>query len=393
MGKHRRSAKDAQVVGSQDRTTGGKSSRSPRGELEQIDHQIIELVTRRAELIAREAQKAQETPQAERRDLWRQKAARLAEQQREMGELIARLELNPPLSSEAVADLMRHVVSLCQAAVPEVRIAYLGPQYSYSHLAAIKCFGDAAALMPVVSISAVFESIVRHDAQAGVVPIENSTDGRVVDTLGMFLKHRVRICGELLLPIHHHLLSRTSRSEITEVYSKPQALSQCRDWLAHNLPTVRLVEMSSTAAAAQLAAERSGAAAVASLQAGERYGLEVVATAIEDNPDNVTRFAILGSEPSGPTGNDKTALLFQVDHKPGALADAMNLFKRGGLNLTWIESFPIPGARSEYLFFVELEGHESDEPVERTIAALTKRAQRLEVLGSYPKSPKLEAEI
>lgn len=306
--------------------------------------------------------------------------------------MVARLELQPPQWSEAVGDLMRHVVSLCQAAVPQTRIAYLGPQYSYSHLAAIKYFGDATALMPVVSISAVFESIVRHDAQAGVVPIENSTDGRVVDTLGMFLKHRVRICGELLLPIHHHLLSRTSRSEITEVYSKPQALSQCRDWLAHNLPMARLVEMSSTAAAAQLAAERSGAAAVASLQAGEAYALDVIASSIEDNPDNITRFAILGTEPTPRTGNDKTALLFQVAHQPGALADAMNLFKRGDLNLTWIESFPLPGARSEYLFFVEFEGHESDDAVARTIGALAKKAQRLEVLGSYPKSPKLEPE-
>lgn len=306
--------------------------------------------------------------------------------------MVASLALQPPQWSEGVGDLMRHVVSLCQAAVPEVRIAYLGPQYSYSHLAATKYFGDAASLMPVVSISAVFESIVRHDAQAGVVPIENSTDGRVVDTLGMFLKHRVRICGELLLPIHHYLLSRTSRSEITEVYSKPQALSQCRDWLAHNLPMARLVEMSSTAAAAQLAAERTGAAAVASLQAGEAYALDVIASSIEDNPDNVTRFAVLGTEPTPRTGNDKTALLFQVAHQPGALADAMNLFKRADLNLTWIESFPLPGARSEYLFFVEFEGHESDETVARTIAALTKKAQRLEVLGSYPKSPKREPE-
>lgn len=314
----------------------------------------------------------------------------LVEAQRKMQEFVAAQPDVPGLSKAAIGELMRHVVSLCLTTVRPPRIAYLGPQYSYSHLAAVKSFGEGADLVPVASIAAVFESIVRHDAQAGVVPIENSTDGRVVDTLGMFLKHRVRICGELLLPIHHYLLSRTPRQEIVEVYSKPQALSQCRDWLAHNLPLARLVEMSSTAAAAQLAAERPGAAAVASVEAGRQYGLDVIDAAIEDNPNNVTRFALLGTEPTARSGNDKTALLFQVDHRPGALADAMTLFKRDGLNLTWIESFPIPGANSEYLFFVEFEGHEADQPVAHTIAALTKKAQRLEILGSYPRSAKVD---
>lgn len=349
-------------------------------ELAAIDQQIISLVSQRAAIVRRPAGNA---------GGWAAEATALVDEQRRMRDFVAAQPVAAPLSCEAVADLMRHVVSLCWGTVRETRIAYLGPQYSYSHLAAVKCFGEAAGLAPVASIAAVFEAIVRREARAGVVPIENSTDGRVVDTLGMFLKHRVRICGELLLPIHHYLLSRTPREEIVEVYSKPQALSQCREWLAHNLPLARLVEMSSTAAAAQLAAERPGAAAVASVEAGRRHGLNVIDAAIEDNPNNVTRFAILGTEPTERTGNDKTALLFQVDHRPGALADAMTLFKRGGLNLTWIESFPIPGANSEYLFFVEFEGHESDAPVAKTIASLAKRAQRLEILGSYARSAKI----
>ncbi|WP_235934972.1 prephenate dehydratase [Candidatus Laterigemmans baculatus] len=362
----------------------GKSS-AGGSELEKLDRQLIELLARRVQLVAShrgvELGANAATPAAAEPVT----ARTLAEEQRKMQEFVAGAADVPGLSKAAVGELMRHIASVCLSTTRPPRIAYLGPQYSYSHLAAVKCFGDAAGLIPVASIGAVFESIIRHDAQAGVVPIENSTDGRVVDTLGMFLKHRVRICGELLLPIHHYLLSRTPRQEIVEVYSKPQALSQCRDWLAHNLPLARLVEMSSTAAAAQLAADRPGAAAIASVEAGRQYGLDVIDAAIEDNPNNVTRFALLGTEPTERTGHDKTALLFQVHHRPGALADAMTLFKRDGLNLTWIESFPVPGANSEYLFFIELEGHESDPPVAHAIATLGKKAERLEVLGSYPR--------
>jgi chorismate mutase/prephenate dehydratase len=166
---------------------------------------------------------------------------------------------------------LRHVASACLQSLHQLRAAYLGPMHSYSHLAAIKYFGDAAALTPVASIPAVFEAVSRGDVATGIVPIENSTDGRVVDTLGMFVRREMQICGEVLLPIHHNLLSCTPREEIVEVYSKPQALSQCRGWLASQLPGARLVEIGSTAAAAKLAAEKRGVAAVASIEAGRQY--------------------------------------------------------------------------------------------------------------------------
>ncbi len=343
-----------------------------RKQLEQIDRQLVGLLSQRAALVAEDA--AQGWP-----------SSILAAQQ-QTADLVASVKSQPPATTAALQALMRQVVGFSMLSVTKGQTAYLGPEYSYSHLAAIKCFGDSSSLVPVNSIPAVFTAIVRNDCLAGVVPIENSTDGRVVDTLGMFLKHRVRICGEVLLPIHHNLLSRTARSEITEVYSKPQALSQCRGWLAHNLPTAKLVEMSSTAAAAQLAAERVGAAAVASLEAGSKYALDVVAASIEDNKSNVTRFALLGNQPNAPSGRDKTAILFQVLHEPGALASAMMLFKKAGLNLTWIESFPLPGVPNEYLFFIELEGHETDPPLAEVIAKLQKRSQRCEILGSYPRA-------
>jgi chorismate mutase/prephenate dehydratase len=188
------------------------------------------------------------------------------------------------------------------------------------------------------------------------------------------------------LPIHHYLLSRSPRDQIVEVYSKPQALSQCRTWLANHLPHAKCVEISSTAAAARIAAEKIGAAAVASIEAGREYNLDVVHANIEDNSHNLTRFVILGREQPDRTGDDKTTILFQVNHEPGALADAMMIFKKEQLNLTWIESFPFPEKRNEYLFFVELSGHQSDTPVSQAIAALKKKAQRVEVLGSYPRA-------
>lgn len=286
----------------------------------------------------------------------------------------------------AKADLLRHLSSVCLQSLHQLRSAYLGPMHSYSHLAAIKYFGDATTLTPVASIPAVFDAVANGDALTGIVPIENSTDGRVVDTLGMFVRRDMEICGEVLLPIHHNLLSKTPREEIVEVHSKPQALSQCRGWLSSQLPAARLVEISSTAAAAKLASEKHGVAAVASIEAGRQYNLDVIGANIEDNPNNITRFAVLGKERPARTGDDKTAILFQVNHQPGALADAMSIFKTHHLNMTWIESFPSPETQNEYLFFVELTGHRDDDPVAQAVAELRDQTQRLTILGSYPRA-------
>lgn len=290
------------------------------------------------------------------------------------------------IDSELLEGLLRHAASVCARSVDPLRIACLGPKFSYTHLAGIKYFGDAANFATVGTIAAVFDAVARGDASTGIVPIENSTDGRVVDTLGMFVRQHMQVCGEVLLPIHHNLLSITPREEITEIHSKPQALSQCRGWLAQQMPSVKLVEISSTAAAAELAARQHGVAAVASIEAGRQYGLNVINASIEDNRDNVTRFAVLGRRLPEPTGDDKTSLLFQVQHKPGALADVMAIFKTHGLNLTWIESFPEPGKPNEYRFFVELRGHRDDVPVAAAIDSLRDESSKLEVLGSYPRA-------
>ena len=306
-----------------------------------------------------------------------------------VGEAAGRLEQlysGGPIDAKTITEILRHISSGCLQRVKPVRVAFLGPKHSYSHLATQKYFGDAIDFAPVASIPAVFEAVTRGDATTGLVPIENSTDGRIVDTLGMFVRQKMQICGEVLLPIHHNLLSKTPRDQITEVHSKPQALSQCREWLSKNLPGASIHENSSTTAAAKLASETPGIAAVASLSAGRQYGLDVIDASIEDNSNNVTRFAVLGRDEPEATGDDKTSILFQVNHEPGALADVMNLFKAASLNLTWIESFPAPGTNEEYLFFIELTGHQSNPVVADAIKTLGESTQRLDVLGSYPKA-------
>jgi len=338
-------------------------AKATNAELSRIDQQLLKLLAQRCEII-RASKSISPLPQA--------------------SDAIDSTVTAIP--KDKAAQWLRHASSIAVADLHKNRVAYLGPEFSYSHLATIKAFGDSHPMSGVSTISAVFNSIVRGDAVHGVVPIENSTDGKVVDTFGMFIRVSVQICGEVLLPIHHNLLSRSDRVSITEVYSKPQALSQCRGWLADHLPKASLMEISSTTAAAELAATKPGAAAIASVEAGRQYALNVVDASIEDNPNNLTRFAILGKESAPPTGNDQTAILFQLDHRPGALADAMVKFKDAGLNLTWIESFPVPGTSAEYFFFVATVGHVSDPKVAGVLDELRKITTRLDVLGSYPKA-------
>lgn len=282
---------------------------------------------------------------------------------------------------------LHHAASICaREAGLRQPVAFLGPIYSYSYLAAVKHFGSSAEFVPVSTIAAVFEEVVRGQATFGVVPIENSTDGRVVDTLGMFARAPVQICGEVHLPIHHCLLGRCSRADVRQVQSKPQALSQCRNWLASHLSEAQLVEVASTTAAAIAAAQHAGIAAIASLEAGIHHGLQVIDENIEDNPQNVTRFVIIGNRETEPTGRDKTSLMFQLRHEPGALASAMVAFQKATINLTWIESFPLPNRPNEYLFFVELEGHAAEPNTASAIDELRALALRIEVLGSYPRA-------
>ena len=352
-----------------------------RSTIDRVDREIVKLLNERAKI----ARQIGEFKRAEGHLLYNP----LREEQ-----LLDRVSESSkgPLDDRCVRAVFRELISGSRALVTPIRVAYLGPPYSYSHLAAIERFGQSAELVPVATIAAVFEDVDCGQTDFGLVPIENSTDGRVVDTLDMLAKLPVRICGEVQLRIHHNLLGKCTRAEIQEVYSKPQALSQCRNWLAKHLPSARVVEMTSTAAAAKLAAEKPGVAAIASRQAAVNYGLDVIAANIEDNKNNITRFAVTGDQEAPRTGKDKTSVVFQIEHRSGALAEAMAIFKRNRLNLTWIESFPIAhtGTDSEYLFFVEMEGHQKDAKIKRAVDSLGRKAVRLEILGSYARTDPID---
>jgi chorismate mutase/prephenate dehydratase len=289
-----------------------------------------------------------------------------------------------PLPDDSVRAIFRELISGSRGLEARMKVAFLGPAHTYSHLAALEQFGQAVDMVPVASIAAVFEEVHQGQVDYGIVPLENSTDGRIADTLHQFTRLPVKVCGEVRLRINHALVGNCQRSQVTEVYSKPQALSQCRDWLSTHLPAARLVEVASTAAAAKLALEKPTAAAIASVQAGTHYGLDLLAAGIQDNRTNVTRFAVIGNAMAGRTENDRTAVMFQIGHEPGALADATAIFKRNKVNLTWIESFPISESDGEYVFFVEMEGHAEDAKVRRALASLAKKTIDYRLLGCHP---------
>ena len=345
----------------------------PEERLAEVDRLLVELLNERTTLFLQTAGKS-EIPTKAMFDL---------SDDAQLWQLLEKSNQGP-LESTELKDVFRTVLSAGRQRVCRTRVAYLGPAYSFTHLAAIHRFGQSTDLVPVSTIATVFDEVNRGHVEFGLVPIENSTDGRIVDTLDMFTRLPLRICGEVQLHVHHNLLARCDRSEINEIYSKPQALSQCRDWLARNMPQARLIEVTSTSTAAQLAREKPGAAAVASQQAAVQYEVQIVAENIEDNQNNITRFAVIGDSIAEATGMDRTAVLLQISHKPGALSDALTVFKTCRVNLTWIESFPLRAPESGYLFFVDFEGHVSDTKIRKAIRELEGMADRLEILGSYP---------
>jgi chorismate mutase / prephenate dehydratase len=360
--------------------TGGRGSeslRSLRSQIDKLDIQILKLVNDRASV----ASKIGRVKNDQGNEVF--SPAREEEILKNVLEFNAKH--SGPLDPSTVRAIFRELMSGSRALEKVLRVAYLGPEYSFSHLAAVERFGQAIEFLGVGSIAAVFEEVNRGHADFGVVPVENSTDGRVADTLDMFLRmpHLV-ISAEVRLQIHHNLLANCEQAQIRRVYSKGQALSQCRNWLSKNVPQAVLVEVSSTADAARLAQTEPGAAAVASRQAAVRYGLRVLFTEIEDSPYNETRFAVIGHQKSSKTGHDKTAVMFRVPHKPGALVNALNIFEQAKINLTWIESFPAKTPKPEYLFFVDFEGHIEDSKVTKALKALSDHCHEVTVLGSFP---------
>jgi len=290
-----------------------------------------------------------------------------------------------PFPNEAVVKVFREIISASLNMELPMKVAFLGPQSTFTHMAAMQQFGLSAQLVPLKSIPAVFEEVERGRAHYGVVPVENSTEGVVNHTLDMFMRSELQVIAEVMMEISHNLLSKTGNLEqISKIVSHPQPLAQCRHWLEANMPDVPLVDVSSTAAAAQLAAEDESAAAIASEAAAVQYGLQVVKAKIEDNPNNYTRFLVIGGKTPDKSGQDKTSIMFSVKDQPGILYRMLEPFSKRQINLTKIESRPMKQKAWEYIFFLDLMGHIDDQPIAGAIEELRGHCHFLKVLGSYP---------
>jgi chorismate mutase/prephenate dehydratase len=291
-----------------------------------------------------------------------------------------------PLTNESLMAIYREIMSSALALEKTLTIAYLGPEATFTHQAAIRKFGSSLKYVSRKTIADVFNDVSRGRADYGVVPVENSTEGVVTHTLDMFIDSDLKIVAQIVLPIQHCLVAKCKKNQIKRLYTHPQALGQCRLWIQNNLPMVEIVDSSSTTRAAELAASEPYAAAIASILAAERYKLNILAIDIQDNAENATRFLVLGRQCPEPTGNDRTSLLFSIPDRVGALYQALAAFKKYKINMTKIESRPSKRKAWEYYFFVDCDGHIKDKNVAKAIAELQKHCNFVKILGSYPNS-------
>ncbi|MGB0714033.1 MAG: prephenate dehydratase [Gammaproteobacteria bacterium] len=349
---------------------------SIREQIDALDASIQELVTQRARL-------ALQVAEAKRRSGETSNFYRPEREAQVLDLAVGRNE--GPLADETIIRLFREIMSACLALQEPLKIAFLGPEGTFSQEAAIKHFGHALQTLAMGSIDQVFREVEAGSAHYGVVPIENSTEGSVNFTLDMFVRSPVRICGEVELRVHHNLLANESAyAGIERVYSHPQSLAQCREWLDANLPHAERIPVSSNAEGARMAAAESGGAAIAGQIAAEIHGISVLAETIEDEPDNTTRFAIIGTQDVGPTGDDKTSLLLSVDNEPGALYGMLAPFSEHDISMTRVESRPSRRGNWDYVFFVDVLGHADDPGVRDALMAVRSKASLFRVLGSYP---------
>ena len=347
-----------------------------RDEIDALDDRIMEFLNRRAELVI---------------EVGRLKSAKKDEfhvpsREREIYERLA--SNNPgPFPNEAIKSVFREIISASLALEAPMKVAFFGPKATFTHLAAMQQFGLSAELVPQKSIPAVFEEVGKGRAKYGVVPVENSTEGMVSHTLDMFMESDLKINAEVLLEIHHFLLSRTGRLEdIKKVYSHPQPIAQCRDWLVENLPNIPVVDVASTAVAAQIVSEDYTAAAIASELAASMYDLKIVRERIEDQVNNFTRFLVIGKKMTEMSDDDKTSLMFSVKDEVGILYRMLEPFAKRGINLSKIESRPLKKKAWEYIFFLDLVGHIDDPVIAESVQELKQCCQFVKVLGSYPRA-------
>jgi chorismate mutase/prephenate dehydratase len=344
-----------------------------RREIDRIDEELAELIEKRAAQAKRIGELKGGAP-----------AYRPERESQILGKVMKKAHV---LAPERMSALFREIMSACRGLEEAIRVSYLGPAGTFSEQAVRKHFGGAVEALPVPSVDEAFRRCESGGAQFTVVPAENSTEGVVGRTLDLLVATPLRICAEIELRVQQNLLSREATLRaVKRVYSHSQSLAQCHGWLAQNLPNVERVPVASNAEAAQRAADESGSAAIAGQAAGERYGLDALASAIEDDPNNTTRFLVLGNVDPGPSGRDRTSLVMSAENKPGAVHALLTPLAAHGVSMSRIESRPARARTAlwEYLFFIDLEGHQKDEHVATALAALRSKAPYLKILGSYP---------
>jgi chorismate mutase / prephenate dehydratase len=346
-----------------------------RHQIDALDRQIVDLLNARARVVVEIGKVKQQ----------QNLAIYAPDREKAVFEKVRRFNAGP-LPNRCLEAVYRELMSGSFALERPLRIGFLGPAGSFSHQAATLKFGASVDYVPLTDIPAVFEEVVRGHADYGLVPVENSLHGGVVDTLDAFLGSSARICAEVLVTIHHHVLCDGPWEDVTQVLSKDAVFAQCRKWLggAAKGKDVRAVE--STSRAAELAKSDPTVAAIASRHAAELYGLNMAFENIEDNPDNVTRFFVISRETAKRTGEDKTAIMFTTAHKPGALAEVLDVFRDNGINLTDIEKRPSQKVNWEYYFFIDAQGHADDATMKKAIAEASEHCLQLTVLGSYPRA-------
>ena len=290
-----------------------------------------------------------------------------------------------PLANESVVVIFRELMSACLSFEKPLAVAFLGPEGTFTQQAAFKHFGHAITALPLPAIDEVFRAVESGESQYGVVPVENSTEGVITHTLDSFLNSQLLICGEVVLRIHHNLLSKEpDLSGVKEIFSHQQSLAQCRGWLARSLPSAKRTGVSSNGEAAHLAAKTPNCAAIAGDVAAELYGLDILEANIEDEPDNTTRFLVIGKRDAGRSDSDKTTLIVSAGNQPGALYNVLEPFSEHHISMTRIESRPSRRGMWDYVFFIDIEGHRDDQSVSSALASLKQKASMMKILGSYP---------
>lgn len=351
-----------------------------REQIDSIDEQLLTLFNERANCAIKVAE-------AKKKTLAEGETLTFFRPDREAQVLQRIRSLNQgPLSDDEAARLVREVMSACLALEQPMRIAYLGPEGTFTQAAALKHFGHSVETVALSCIPDVFTEVASDHANFGLVPVENSTEGVISHTLDMFIHSNLKVCGEVEIRIHHQLANLSQNpDQIERIYSHQQSFAQCRNWLDQHYPQQERIPVNSNAEAARLASEDAGSAAICGVQAVDIFGLKVCHRNIEDLSDNTTRFMVIGKLEAGPSGKDKTSLLLSAHNKPGSLLGLLEPLAKHGISMNKIESRPSPSRMWEYVFFVDIDGHQNDTHVAEALAELKDEAALFKILGSYPK--------